>query len=42
LIQSGAVSIDGEKLTDVMGSIKPVDGQVLRVGKLKFGRISLV
>lgn len=41
LIQSGAVSIDGEKLTDVMGSVKPVDGQVLRVGKLKFGRITI-
>lgn len=41
LIQSGAVSIDGEKQTEVMGSIAPKDGQVLRVGKLKFARLKL-
>ena len=39
LIQSGAVSIDSEKLTDVMGEITPTDGQVLRVGKLKFAKL---
>lgn len=41
LIQSGAVSIDGEKLTDVMGSLAPADGQVLRVGKLKFAKLKI-
>lgn len=39
LIQSGAVSIDSEKLTDVMGEVTPTDGQVLRVGKLKFAKL---
>lgn len=42
LIQSGAVSIDGEKITDVMGSITPIDGQTLRVGKLKFARLRMI
>lgn len=41
LIQSGAVSVDGEKLTDVMGSIAPKNGQVLKVGKLKFAKLKL-
>lgn len=41
LIQSGAVSLDGEKLTDVMGSVAPSNDQVLRVGKLKFARLRL-
>ena len=41
LIQSGAVSLDGEKLTDVMASVSVRDGQVLRVGKLKFVRLGL-
>lgn len=41
LIQSGAVSVDGEKLTDATGSLAPIDGQVLRVGKLKFARLRL-
>ncbi len=41
LIQSGAVSIDGEKLTDVMGSLAPAGGQVLRVGKLKFAKLKI-
>lgn len=41
LIQSGAVSIDAEKLTDVMGSVKVKDDQVLRVGKLKYARLRL-
>jgi tyrosyl-tRNA synthetase len=41
LIQSGAVSIDGEKQTDVMGSAAIKDGQILKVGKLKFARLRL-
>jgi len=41
LIQSGAVSIDGEKQTDVMGSVAIKDGQILKVGKLKFARLTL-
>ena len=42
LIQSGAVSVDGEKLTDATGSLAPTDGQVLRVGKLKFAKLRVV
>ena len=39
LIQAGAVTIDGEKLTDPVAPIVPSDGQILRAGKLKFGRL---
>ena len=39
LIQSGAVSLDGGKLTDVMGSVTVGNGRILRVGKLKFARL---
>ncbi len=39
LVQQGAVSIDGEKVTDPQGSVKPADGQVLRAGKLRFARL---
>jgi tyrosyl-tRNA synthetase len=42
LIQSGAVSVDGEKQNEVMGRLTPKNGQVLRVGKLKFARLRLV
>lgn len=41
LIQSGAVSLDGEKFTDAMASVPVHDGQVLRVGKLKFAKLRL-
>ncbi len=42
LIQQGAVTIDGEKITDPQAKIEPKDGQVLRVGKLKFARLKRV
>jgi tyrosyl-tRNA synthetase len=41
LVQQGAVTIDGEKITDPQASVKPADGQVLRVGKLKFARLKV-
>ena len=43
LVKAGAVSIDGEKVTDAKASI-PVDkgSFVLRCGKLQFRRVSLV
>ena len=41
LIQSGAVAIDGEKQTDVMACVAVKDGQILKVGKLKFARLKL-
>ena len=41
LIRQGAVSIDGEKITDIHAHVKPRDGQILRVGKRRFGRITV-
>ncbi len=41
LVQQNAVSIDGEKITDKDAAVKPTDGQVLRVGKRRFGKIRL-
>lgn len=42
LIQQGAVTLDGTKITDPNANIEIADGQVLRVGKLRFGRIKIV
>ena len=41
LVQQGAVTIDGEKITDPSADVKPSDGQVLRAGKLKLGKIRM-
>ncbi|MCE5200013.1 MAG: tyrosine--tRNA ligase [Armatimonadota bacterium] len=41
LVQQGAVSIDGEKVSDPSANIEVKDGQVLRAGKLKFARLTL-
>ncbi len=41
LVQQGAVTIDGVRLSDPAASVKPSDGQVLRAGKLRFARIKL-
>ncbi len=41
LVQSGAVTIDGEKISDPTEEIEIADGQVLKVGKLKFGRVAM-
>lgn len=41
LVQQGAVTIDGEKVTDPGLNVIPKPGQVVRAGKLKFGRIRL-
>jgi len=40
LIEQKAVSLDDEKITDPKASVSLHTGQVLRVGKLKFGRIT--
>ena len=40
-MQQGAVTIDGEKVTDPLTDVEPVDGQVLRAGKLRFARLEL-
>ncbi len=40
-ILGGAVRLNEEKLTDIMGDIEPKDGDVLQVGKRKFVRFSM-
>ena len=40
LIQQNAVSIDGEKITDIDAKVTIADGAVLKVGKRRFGRIA--
>jgi len=39
LIEQGAVTIDGQRLTDPSAEIAIRDGQILRVGKLRIGRL---
>ena len=41
LVEQNAVSLDDKKITDSKASVTLQAGQVLRVGKLKFGRIAL-
>jgi len=41
LIEQGAVTIDDENITDSSMDIEIRDGQVLRAGKFKFGRIRI-
>jgi tyrosyl-tRNA synthetase len=42
MVTQGAVSIDGLKIIDPNEQITPVDGQVVRVGKLIFGQIKVI
>jgi len=39
LVQQGAVTLDGERVGDPTAEIEVKDGQVLKVGKLKFGKL---
>jgi len=41
LIEQGAVSIDGEKITDPNGEITPKSGSILKTGKRNFYKIIL-
>ena len=41
LVAQNAVSLDGEKVSDIAVEVDLADGMVLRVGKKRFGRISL-
>ena len=41
LITQGGVSIDGEKITDPKANVTMNTGQVLKVGKLRYGKIKL-
>jgi tyrosyl-tRNA synthetase len=42
LIQQGGFSLDGEKVTDPQALLALVDGQVMKVGKRKWGRVRIV
>jgi tyrosyl-tRNA synthetase len=42
LVKQGGVSIDGEKISSIDAEIAPTDGQVLKVGKRKFGQLKVV
>ena len=42
LAEQGAVTLDGERITDVNAEIALKDGQILHVGKLKYGRVALL
>ncbi|MFP4106402.1 MAG: tyrosine--tRNA ligase [Phycisphaerae bacterium] len=39
LIKQGAVSLEGEKVTDIEADVTPEDGHVLKVGKRRFAKI---
>lgn len=41
LIEQGAVTIDGERVNDPSAEVKIHDGQILRVGKLRYGRLKI-
>ena len=41
LVEQGAVTLDDEKITDVNAELPIKEGQILHVGKLKFGRIEI-
>jgi len=41
LIRQGAVSIDGKKITDVNEQVTVENGQMVRIGKRRFGRIQV-
>jgi tyrosyl-tRNA synthetase len=42
LIQQGAVTLDGERITNPTGNVQIKDGQILKAGKLKFGKLKIV
>jgi len=42
LIAGGGLTIDGEKITDPNKSITPANGMIVRAGKLKFARLSVI
>ena len=41
LVQQGAVTLDGEKIGDPAAEIEVRDGRILKVGKLKFGKLGV-
>ncbi|HLO02424.1 MAG TPA: tyrosine--tRNA ligase [Symbiobacteriaceae bacterium] len=42
LIQQGGFSLDGEKVADPQAMLSLVDGQVMKVGKRKWGRVKIL
>jgi tyrosyl-tRNA synthetase len=42
LVKQGAVSIDGDKIGSIDAQVEPVNAQVLKVGKRKFGQLKIV
>ena len=42
LVEQGAVSLDGEKIADSKAEVTPVAGQVLKVGKRRFGKVRII
>ncbi|MCK4259515.1 MAG: tyrosine--tRNA ligase [Halanaerobiales bacterium] len=41
MIKQGAVSIDGNKMTDMHGQVLPVNGMVIKVGKRRFAQVKM-
>ena len=41
LVKQGAVSIDGEKVSDLDARVSLIGGETLKVGKRRFCRIAL-
>ena len=41
LVKQNAVSLDGDKIADLDATVEPKAGAVLKVGKRRFGRISI-
>ena len=41
LVGQGAVSIEGERITDLAAEVEVKDGEILKVGKRRFARLSL-
>jgi tyrosyl-tRNA synthetase len=42
LVKQGAVSIDGQNIASIDAEVEPADGQVLKVGKRRFGQLKIV
>ncbi|MCP4376926.1 MAG: tyrosine--tRNA ligase [bacterium] len=42
LVKQGGVSLDGNKIGSIDAQVEPVDAQVLKVGKRKFGQLKIV
>ena len=41
LVKQGAVTIDGQSIASIDAEVEPADGQVLKVGKRRFGQLKI-